>query len=731
MNRHPLWLGIACLAFNSSLPAASPVDPDLVFERATQAKLVGGDLDEALALYRQVTGSASASRPDVARAWVELGDTYRMMGSPEAEAAYRRVVTDFADQPDQFRRASAVLYAMAETESGEVAMNPATQQTLVENEMPPFSPNFTRTFDFSPDGRWVAVHAPARADRKASHPKLMREIYLRSAQGTEARPLLEDAGSWEFINLPRWSPDGGRLLFTVSSSGEEGGTRRLMRWEAETGETETLSIDQGQFDYRGLEWMPGGDAFVTIGRDGFRVIGLDGATRMHHARAVDHMTRLGGVSPDGAQVLFHRMTKGKEDHGEIDVWALDLSSGKERPVTSEPGFEGWPSWGPDGRWIYYVAGPEGARNVHRVPSAGGAAEAVTAFRNATASYPRVLSRTGDLVFTLSMENETVMIADRPGADDARRLARGGSPMLSANGRKAWFAGSEPDREGIWLIDTAAGGEARRVASGNIALPGIPKSLVSPDDEQIAYGLRHGDVTDLRVAPASGGESRVLFTAPGHRHLIPSWSPDGREIAFSIDGELMVAQVESGEVETVARAADWESWNIEWSPDGKTLAAFAMLEGEPENHLMLIDRATGETRRGTPAAEAGYKELLAWHADGKHISYMYYGNTDGNGSRMLDIESGAITDFANQPEPMWDYIGHWGPDGRYYFLGTVRGAGNLWGLYAQDPASASIDTVRAPADRSVRLPVWSADGSVSAWTEQEEPVRQLWMMTGLD
>ena len=188
--------------------------------------------------------------------------------------------------------------------------------------------------------------------------------------------------------------------------------------------------------------------------------------------------------------------------------------------------------------------------------------------------------------------------------------------------------------------------------------------------------------------------------------------------------------EGGETTILATVKAWESWSLEWSPDGKSIAAFAYLEGENENVLFTIDRASRAMRRVTPKSEGQYKEILAWHPDGNRISYMYYNPEDGNGSRIADLKTGQISDLVDMPDPMWDYVGTWGPDKRYYFISTVRGPTGPWGLYSFDEGLNEYQTVREPTDRSVSLPTWSSDGKMIAWAEME-PVRQLWMMTNYE
>ena len=90
--------------------------------------------------------------------------------------------------------------------------------------------------------------------------------------------------------------------------------------------------------------------------------------------------------------------------------------------------------------------------------------------------------------------------------------------------------------------------------------------------------------------------------------------------------------------------------------------------------------------------------------------MYYSLDIGNGSRIIDLETGNILGIANLPDPMWDYIGTWGPDGRYYFLTTERG-NVLWQLHAHDVDTGDFELIRKQQGRSIGLPSWSQDGSI--------------------
>ena len=72
-----------------------------------------------------------------------------------------------------------------------------------------------------------------------------------------------------------------------------------------------------------------------------------------------------------------------------------------------------------------------------------------------------------------------------------------------------------------------------------ARPGRPGSLerplwlrypaISPDGREIAFSFEG----NLFVVPAAGGVARAL-TANGHHNFMPVWSPDGKYLAYAAD-----------------------------------------------------------------------------------------------------------------------------------------------------------------------------------------------------
>ena len=89
-------------------------------------------------------------------------------------------------------------------------------------------------------------------------------------------------------------------------------------------------------------------------------------------------------------------------------------------------------------------------------------------------------------------------------------------------------------------------------------------------------------TALTLAAAASplaGPSRFGFSDRVERHLFPevttgpsepTWSPDGKWIAFSMQGDIWKVPAEGGEAIALTQGP-WYHFEPEWSPDGRSIA----------------------------------------------------------------------------------------------------------------------------------------------------------------
>ena len=247
-------------------------------------------------------------------------------------------------------------------------------------------------------------------------------------------------------------------------------------------------------------------------------------------------------SPDGASVAY-------ANGGEVsstDVHVLSLG-GTVRRLTRRAGSEGRPAWSARGRRIAYVA---------MAPAAGPEVWVV----DASGRRPRRLARGATLpawspdgrrIAWVSAGTGAIEVAAAHGGP-ARRLpgvrVSGGpsAPAWSPDGRRL----AAVDRDGRLIVVDACTGRTTRLTTGTGADAAAYPEW-SPGGSRVAVLL--GPRAELTVIDANGSGRRRLARTDGLG--APSWSPDGRFMAYSDPGHhLAVAGLDGWGPRLLTRGA---------------------------------------------------------------------------------------------------------------------------------------------------------------------------------
>jgi Tol biopolymer transport system component len=207
---------------------------------------------------------------------------------------------------------------------------------------------------------------------------------------------------------------------------------------------------------------------------------------------------------------------------------------------------------------------------------------------------------------------------------------------------------------------------------------------SPDDRTVAFfGVQYDPTTDKPVGPphiylvdANSGEQTPLTYQVGGDAIpvvgrFPSFSPDGRKIAFDNggpqSGDILVVNADGSETPAnLTQNAAARNIRPDWSPDGRKIAFVSRRDGNDEIYVMNAD-GTAVTQLTSTSKDAADNEPAAdnapaWSPNGQRIVFQ---RTLGDGNEeiyVMNADGSDQTRLTNWPGT--DEDPDWSPDGRW-------------------------------------------------------------------
>jgi serine/threonine protein kinase len=371
------------------------------------------------------------------------------------------------------------------------------------------------------------------------------------------------------------------------------------------------------------------------------------------------------------------------------------------PLTSDPGYEGEPTFSPDGETIAYVSDRTGNFEIFLKQVSGGPDVNIT--NSAADDVQPAFSPDGkQIAFVSTRESETHMTYETFGVPPTggdvwvmpalggapRRIAQSGNfPSWSSDGSSLVFMGGGAFKKKILRVP-ASGGTAQEFAihppKGVPAYRFLLYPTLSPDGKWILF---QAEQFRVHVVPSSGGEAKLF--GPGRR---PVWAPDGRSIVYS-NGEpgknyslwripfspAKGAADGPAEPITVGRGVDTQATI---SHDGRQIA-FTALEQTFNLEILPFDAELGRVTGEVKVLTSGNNdiEFKSLSPDGRSVVYE-------NAGRIWRLDPGQAAYPLTSDAAFLDRQPNWSPDGQ------------------------SVVFNRAPADEPGNVELWlmAADGA---------------------
>jgi hypothetical protein len=197
---------------------------------------------------------------------------------------------------------------------------------------------------------------------------------------------------------------------------------------------------------------------------------------------------------------------------------------------------------------------------------------------------------------------------------------------------------------------------------------------SPDGNLIAFDSDRDGERGVYIADADGQNVKRISGA-GFAG-IPSWSPDGRTLAYvraetdSPDTwNLWTTDVSSGRSRRLTSYKTGAAWGGSWFPDGRRMAY------GHETELVVLDLETGRRRQYESPVKGRPIRTPAVSPDGKRVMFQ----VDRDGAWLLELSDGSMRKVLSDPSAE-EYT--WAADGQrvaYHSRST-----DTWGIWIMAP-----------------------------------------------
>lgn len=486
--------------------------------------------------------------------------------------------------------------------------------------------------------------------------------------GTASR-LTSDPG---YDLMPRFSPDGRWIAFTASYQGNRdvyvmpagGGQARRLTFHSDVA---SKAPTRWGPDNMVVTWTPDSKAIVFLSRRQAwnswygRLFAVPVTGGMATALPLDR----GGLmtyGPDGHSIAYNRIFRNfrtwKRYDGGLaqDVYTYDFDTKKLTRITNWKGTDTAPMW--YGRKIYFLSDRDGHRreNIWVYDLDTKQFSEVTHFTDYDVDFPSIeagangpsgiVFQEGGALWVIDLPSEQLHRVDVTVPDDgthtgvrfadAAKFIRTADTAgqtdyaLSPNGKRAVFSA----RGDIFSVP-AEHGATRDLTNTTFADEDHPSW--SPDGRMVAYTTDRTGEQEIAIRPAEGGAEKILTQFKTGFYYTPVWSPDGKHLAFA-DGNhrLWLVDTEGGEPRQIAQDPYNEIHDQSFSPDGRWLAY--SITGDNEQRSVWLYGLDGE--RAVKVSEALSNDFdPVFSPDGK---YLYFVSTRHENPTLSESEFNAAT-----------------------------------------------------------------------------------------
>lgn len=504
-------------------------------------------------------------------------------------------------------------------------------------------PNWMRYGAISPDGKTIAFTYKG-------------DIYKVPTSGGSATPLtFHEANDL----MPIWSKDGKQLAFASDRFGDfdvfvipaEGGEAKRITWHSAPEYPYSFSTDNKSVIFGSTRMdMASNRTYPTGSQPELYKVGINGG-RVEQVLS----TPAEWVSfSNTGQYMLYQDKKGGENQWRKhhtssiarDIWIYDNNAKTHKKITNFNGEDRNPVFTDGDKAFYYLSEESGSFNVHKMALEGGKSQQLTSFKKHPVRFLS-LANDGTICFGYDGELYTMKANGKPQKINVSIVAdarTNNTRIVPVSGGVRDMAVSPNGKEVAYIfrgevfVSSVDGGITKRITN----TPEQERLVsFSPDGKTLLYTSERGNSWKIYETKKQRAEEPYFYAstvlnesaviANNNENYEPSYSPDGKEIAF-IENRMTLKVYNIASKQTRTILTDKELFSMgdndqyfQWSPDGKWFLFDYAVPGISPGEVGLVS-ADGKGKV-INLTESGFNDSRAkWIMGGKAM--MWFSNRDG-------------------------------------------------------------------------------------------------------
>jgi len=453
-----------------------------------------------------------------------------------------------------------------------------------------------------------------------------------------------------WMRYPAISPDGKQIVFSYKGD--------IYKVNADGGQATALTTHKA-YDYNPV-WSPDGSsiAFASNRYGNFDIFLMPSeGGQPKRITTVSSQETINCFSPDGKSIIFSATIQDDYRNAEFPKWnftelyKVPIEGGRIQQIFTTPAEMAQIS--KDGSKILYhdVKGTENAWRKHH-----------------TSSVTRDIR-----IYDVNAKEHT-MLTSFEGEDR--------NPLFSADENQVYYLSEKSGSYNVWKMDIANPSNTKQVSSFE---KNPVRFLSSSNNDLLCYGY-NGEVftqkdgeeakkvnITLRSDNAYNNESWNVSTSGASEMAI---SPNAKEIAFIVRGEVFVTSVEYSTTKRITNTPEQER-TVSFSPDGKSILYAGERNGSWNLYKTSLVR---EDEKAFANATLLNEEVIlvnehetfqpAFSPDGKEVAYIENRTT----LKVLNLKSGksrtVLPGNLNYSYSDGDMEFEWSPDGKWILASYI-------------------------------------------------------------